>query len=1420
MDKLKFLNAAIIFLWIFTINMVVIEKRIDLSFQHLGVPEGLSSDETTCVFKDNLGYLWIGTQNGLSRYDGYSVNKWYNDPSNPESLPSNEISFIKEDFQHQLWIGTSKGICVFDRKKNIFFTPDLGFTDADSYHCQSMLVENDSTFWVASQKGLLRFNKQNNTYKWFLHNPDLPYSISSIIKYKDFFYLGSWNHGLIKFNPVNGKVISSYPLINNSNASQTLYVSKLYLDSNNLLWVGSHSRGLKILDLKTETYTVVPEIFRDKISISDICPGGKSIYWIATDKGLCRYNRLNGKIEFYKTNGSDPEALPSNILISLYPDSNGIMYISTFNKGIGIYNPNRIKFPDIFAKINKSIQIANRSVKSIYINKAGCLCIGTDYGLNIISRNNESLRTYTYSPSVAGSIGEGGVTCMFEDSAKHFWLGTWGGSWQQFLEHQQSFRKYAYAIDNIEYKIPLNPKILADQNITTACYTSSGQIWIGTVFGFLIRFFPETDSFQHFHFSTARYISSIVANPETHTVWFSSTDGLYKVSDKTGKYTIYRHASNNKESISDSKVLIILKAENGFLWIGTNSGLDHFNIRTGTFEHIIFPFPFKNIPIQTIQQDNDGNLWLGTSTYLVKYNPANKESWYYNSDEGILQNLSCSYKGPDGTLYFGGINGLIALNPAEIPINTIKPNVVFTGLKIFNQPIMPGSPEMVDAIDVVDGIKLSYKQNEFEISFAALNFTLQNKNQFAYLLQGLNSEWFNIGNQNFVKFANIPPGDYVLRVKACNNDGLWNDQGASLKITIVPPIWKTWWFRLIILIVTLFCIVLWANLRTQNLIKRKKKLELIVKQRTAELKESLLRLQSQQKEIIDKNEEISLQRDLMEERNEQLVNQQSEIIAQLEKEEKMALMLHEADQARIRFFLNISHEFRTPLTLILSPLEKALEALKNNQLVFQQIDIAKRNAHTLLKLINQILDISKLETGNMQLQTSRMDIVGFVNQIFHSFDYIIAKKSIHYTFTSSQKSKIFEFDPDKVEKIISNILANAVKFTPHGGTIELSLQTTIENEIEYVEISVTDTGIGIPSDKIDKIFDRFYQANEEMAVEGTGIGLSLAKELAILHQAKLLVESEPGKGSTFVMLLPVVLSESFSTEHLSDAVLPKEVPLAEPFNNIIMSHEPSVESGDESERPLLLIAEDNEDLRSFLAGHFSETYRVLEATDGEKAFEIALREIPDFIVSDVMMPKMNGLILCRKIKEHNITCHIPVLLLTVQTAEFKQMEGFKIGADDYIAKPFNLNILALKIKNILITRNNLRQKFLHEIKFETSDIAAVPSDQEFINKLINLIEMNISKSDFNFTELIDASNMSKSHFYRKLKALSGQSPSEFTRTIRLKKAIKYLETNNYTVSEIIHLTGFTTRSYFYKSFIEQFGISPKAYLAGKKDKSS
>lgn len=1355
-----------------SVSTLAQEKKYQ--FARLDVNDGLSHNTINDFLRDRDGFMWFATAAGLNRYDGYTFKVFQNMPGDTTSVVVNDVSRLYEGPGGKLWLYTNAGNNVYDPRTESFqrntdaLLLDLGVAEGLIKYINK---DREGRFWfIHYNQGLFRYDPASQTTVQLQSDPDDGGSIasSSMSEIEDDPEGNHWiihNNGV--FERLDGKTLKvtyrNTALRDTFRAQSFEY--RIMVDADGDLWMFNNSNnGCFFFDhvtreLKWITNQSSPTRLNSNI-VREIVQDNSGMIWVTTDHGgINLIDKDNGfSVKYLLHDEEDPKSLCQNSINCAYKDDDGIIWVGTFKNGISYYHENIFRFQLYRNHRSKKESLPFNDINAFAEAEKGNLWIGTNGGgLIHFDRKRNVFTRYRHDPSNPASLSNDVIVSLHVDQEGDLWIGTYYGGLNRF--DGKKFHRYRHD--------PQDPKSLGDDNVWEILEDSNHNLWIGTLRGGVDVFDRARNEFVHYRsggFNSIHtdYVPAIMEDNEGN-IWVGTGYGLEVLEKETGRFVHYLSNTNDPATLSHNNVLSLLEDSHGRVWIGTHNGLNLFDRTSKTFRVFRERDGLPHNMILTLVEDDAGNIWMSTPNGLSRLMlsvEADGEmlAHFKNYDEsdglqGKAFNENAVLKCSTGELVFGGAHGFNIFHPDDIGVNTIKPNVLLTDFQIFNRTI--GIGEEIDgnvilgaSISAIDHITLPPSSNVFSIEFAAVNFFHPEKNEYQYMLEGFNEEWLTTNAaQRKVTFTNLDPGAYTFKVRASNNDGVWNEVPTSVGITVLPPFWKS---NFAYLMYALF--IVGALLLARWIILTKERM----------------------------NHRIQLER-------------------------RESLRMHELDMMKIRFFTNVSHEFRTPLSLILTPLEKMLKETPEGEQK-EQFGLIHRNAKRLLNLVNQLLDFRKMEVQELKLNTAEGDIVRFLRDLVHSFSDVSERKNIKFSFTSAVPFLETFFDPDKVEKIMFNLLSNAFKFTPEHGSVDVELNLKELNDRLGLEIRVRDTGIGIAAEKHERIFERFFQDDlpSTMVNQGSGIGLSITREFVRLHGGSIRVESEPGKGSSFIVALP-------ATGIRHHEIVRDVAPSDEAATEVSVS-----ETLDITRKPVLLLVEDNEDFRAYLRHNLQGLYGIIEAGTGKQGLQKALASLPDLVVTDVMMPEMNGIELCKRIRADHRTSHIPIILLTARTAEEQKIEGFESGANDYITKPFNFDILQARIKNVLEQREHMQKLLQKHLEVRASDIEVTSVDEKLIQRAVKTVEDHMADAEFSVEELSREMGMSRVHLYKKLLALTGKTPIEFIRTIRLQRAAQLLEKSQLTVAEVAYQVGFNNPKYFTKYFKEQFNTLPSAYAAEKK----
>jgi signal transduction histidine kinase/ligand-binding sensor domain-containing protein/DNA-binding response OmpR family regulator len=1338
----------------------------NMSMRYLRTEEGLSQNEVTSILQDNEGFMWFGTRSGLNRYDGYNFLVFDQVPGDSSSLVNTSIERIYKDSKGIIWIGTkSNGISRYNPVTGKFL---------------NMPFNGKSPKNILPDKRVISFCEDSNGVMW----------------------IGTWNGGLLKYNPETGEHIT-YNL--------TTTVNVIIKSSNGIVWVGTNY-GLFEYDAvkdsfnrrtrSTESYQI-PNIIEDR---------NHQYLWILQNNrsSLMKFNLKDKSSQTFSLNPKEEKEFGQfNGATKIMQDNNGLLWIGTWGNGLFQFNPENSTYskiplyPNLLFKSNNEFD----TILDIFQDRNNNVWIGTNgVGVCLLT---EKLKFNTLGLSKDQTLNKC-VMSVLEDKNGILWVGT-KGSGLYYSNNKVDF-----------HEVPFTALKNQDQfKLVRAIYEDlKGNIWIGTSYNTgIIRYkngipeliscseffndrrfdaimkavsFTETDrslyigtqqrglflleknagSFGNFRNFKEKYGAagklqndrvSYLLKDSKQRIWVATYDGLFIYNPDEETFTDINTYFSLSQDFDPKIIFCLYECSDKSIWIGTPIGLYHLVEKTtdkAVVQHITKEYGLSGNQIMGITEDNLKNLWISTNAGISKYNLTEKKFHNFTTIDG-LQSTTFSEtsfcKGSNNMLYFGGTFGLNSFNPTEIVERDYKNSIVLTNLSLYNQRVEIGKANgnhaiLEKSLNNTTEISLNNQQKNFQIEFSALDYKARGKNQYAYKLDNFDKDWNYIGTQHFINFNNLSPGEYMLNIKSSSNNYIWNEQPRKLKIIIRPPVWQTWYAIVfyVMLVVGIVSIIRW------NAVKQVR---------------------------MAKNLEI-----------EKIKHEQDQRISEM----------------KFQFFTNISHEFRTPLTLIFAPLKELIQKAQVYKLqdeVVEKVQVIYRNTNQLMKLINQLLDFRKAEAENLKLVARNLNIEDFMDEVCHPFFELAKIKDINFRVESTLKNRDVWFDRDKMEMIINNLVSNAFKFNKTAGFVKVVLE---ENENE-VMVKVADSGKGIPSSAIDHIFERFYQVDNGENIGSTGIGLALVKYLVELHQGVIEVDSELGRGTEFRLKLKK------GKEHLK----PEQLFVNEAENLTFVKEESALirflpsRSRKKSDTGIcILIVEDNPEVIQYLVALLEPYYRVESAFNGKEGYAKAVHLIPDLIISDIMMPEMDGFELCKKIKDNALTATIPVILLTAKSADQYKLMGIQTGADDYISKPFDPGYLLEKVQKMLVSQTKLKKQYSRSIRLDPSDIEIEASDEVFLKKSILIIEKNLQNDRFSAEIMANLLNISSSSLYRKLKSLTNLSPAEFIRSIKIKRAAQLLQDKNKTVSEVAYEVGFNDLKNFRQVFQKQFNCSPTEFRKG------
>ncbi|WP_281310068.1 hybrid sensor histidine kinase/response regulator transcription factor [Flavobacterium flavigenum] len=1363
------------------VNHLFSQGKFD-SYQFRSIPETTSKRAISSIIQDKKGFIWIGTNGaGLYRYDG--VNYFgYEQNKKPGSVSSNFIYTTFIDSNNNLWIGTDEGLCLYNRDLDNFTKINIGDVIVKGYNepitIKTIIEDNNGNLYLGAYGfGLFKLNiktlKTSLVHSKVLEKPN--FLIKSSVKDKHgIIYLGT-SYGLLEID-LSGKVKQVFkdkfkrtPLLDD--------IENIVIDKFGFLWLGTTENGLIKIKPETDNYQFENyPITKNKI-LSIVKSSHDYIICGTENDGLLVVNYKGQVLKKYLHSKYNNFSLKSNSVWSLYEDKEKRLWLGYFNKGLGVFDKPNNKFNSLESLPNNDNSLQTSYVTSVVKDKKGNLLISNEGGgLDIYNLAEKSyIHVNKTNQNYYSGLDAADIQTIFIDSKQNIWIGSWDRGIYFLKNGTTRFINYNTA----------NTTGLKSNRIFSFSEDSKGRIWIGSFIKGLHYFDNKTNTFIHCNFKPfiendldKAFIRKVFVDSDD-VLWVGTILGLYQVNikdDSHFKVIKMRDAMfkgmNNDYSIQT--ILSIYESNDKTIWIGTDAqGLFSYNKKTKTFSNYD-DFPgFKEKSVRAIISDNNGYLWLSGGSGLTKLDLKNKKSTNFNKDDGLVDNdfnNNAVFKDGNGDLYFGSYEGVNYFNPNEIKKTEKAPSLYFSDFKLFNQSVKPNenhSP-LNKVISQTKEIILDYTQSVFTIEYVGINYNYSKKNQYAYYLEGFEKDWNYVGNNRTATYTNLEPGNYIFKVKAANADGSWSNDHLELKIKILPPWWKTIWAYFIYVSI-LVSLIIYFNKIYQNRFKAKQAIIL---------------------------------------------------------EREKTIQLEKLNNKKLQFFTNISHEFRTPLTLIINPLEDILRSRSLSREIHNKLKIVHKSSDRLSRLINELMDFNKLEFNKVFLQVKKVEVVAFTEGIISYFDEEAAVRNIKIDFESSADELEDWLDPKMLEKILFNIISNAFKFTPDNGSIKIFITESNHgtmllidgNKVPSFSITITDTGSGIRSEDLKRIFDRFYQVNNlnKDYYGSTGIGLEVVKEFVELHKGKIDVESKLGEGTKFTVTFP--LGKSFYKEN---EIIDEVFEIEKIKNKFLFEYKNQTEEDeiddqftkknavDTAKAYTVLIVEDNLELRNYLKQELSKLYKVITAENGKKGYELAVQKLPDIIITDVIMPVMDGLEMCKNIKGDLKTSHIPLLMLSAKAMVNDRLEGIDSGADMYLSKPFELDILKSSLAQLITSRQIMFKKFYTGITKQGKE-KTTSLDNDFIQKILHYINENISESELSVELLSSKVFLSRSQLYRKIKTLTGVSVNEFIRNVRLEKAKQLLEQGNkeVNINEISYKVGFPSPSYFAKCYKIKYGYLP------------
>ena len=1327
------LTGILLFLWILGMEPLLASPYF--SFKKYRVEDGLSHNTVWCAIQDSYGFIWLGTSDGLNRYDGRGNKVYRNVLDDKFSLENNFVEALMEEEQN-IWVGTNSGLYIYDRDTDRFsyFDKTTQYGVYISSEIKKIVKTRNGLIWIATlgqgffiydpKKEVLTQNSIQTSFVWDIcQNSRQPEKI----------YVSSLQEGLLSFDE-NGKFLQSYKVASDIEAEDSYRINCIE-EIEGKIWVGAGTNLLGCLNRQTGVIDCYNASSLNFGSVRSLLKYTEKELLVGTDNGLYLFDR-DTKAFRRADNPADPRSLSDQTINDMMWDAEGALWVLTNLGGINYMSKQTKHFDYYSPAYLAGIPNAGEVVGPFCENVDGNVWVGTQNGLYFFNAATKELSEYVIKDSKNRKYD---IRSLLLDG-DYLWIGTYAQGLRVLNLRTGAVRAYTHSRDI--------PNTICSNDVLCIYKDRKGEIFVGTSWG-LCRYNPATDDFI-----TMTSIGSMVSVGDIHedmynNLWIAtSNSGVFTYNTLNGHWKHYQHEREDSSTITNNSVITLFEDTKGTMWFGTNGGgLCSFDPKKEVF--IEFDPKSTLLPnkvIYSIEEDGTGDFWISSNAGIFKINPVTKSHFrQFTINDGLQGNQfmsRSSLKSSEGKLYFGGINGFNVFHPEQFIDNAYVPPVYVTDIRL---PYQPNAKEMKKLLHLekpiymADKVTLSYENNSFTIRFIALSFEDPAKNRYSYILKGVDKEWLVNTESNTASYTNLPPGEYEFVVCGSNNDHQWNERATTLWVVITPPWWRSTLAYILYTLLLLGWIgwLAWRwNLRVKHKYKRR-----------------------MEKYQIAKEQEVY--------------------------------------KTKISFFINLVHEIRTPLSLIRLPLEKLQEKVREGKDA-KYLSVIDKNVKYLLGITNELLDFQKMENGVVNLHLTSCRIKELVSDVYNQFTSPAELKGIELVLTLPEEDLVSMVDREKINKILVNLVGNAIKYA--RSRIELKLVATDDG----YEVWVSDDGPGVPDVQKAKIFEAFYQVPDDKiaASLGTGIGLAFARSLAEAHEGNLRLEDNAMGGSSFVLSLPQKEWESEKSVDVLDVRTENE--------------ESSFEISPDfaGKKFTILVVEDNVELSNLTCESLSEWFRVLSASNGREALEVLAKEGVDVIVSDVMMPEMNGTELCSKVKSDVNYSHIPVILLTAKITLEAKVEGLECGADVYMEKPFSLKQLHIQIENLL----KLRQSF-HKLMVAlsggsapvvTTDLAFSQKDCDFVVKIRELINEQLYDENFSIDALSEQVNMSRSNFYRKIKALVGMPPNEYLKTLRMNRAAELIASGT-RISEVAAKVGYTSSSYFAKCFKMQYGVLPKDY---------
>lgn len=1294
-------------------------------FKNYQVQNGLSSNTITTILQDKKGFIWIGTRNGLNRFDGNTFKIFHNVLSDAQSLGSNSIFSLFEDKKEQLWVGTYSGIYLYDPRQERF----SAFKLIPPGEVRYIAADNDDNIWIISNLTLYKYSQHNSKVVAFNLKNDQ--TIALHISDKGDVWTATAS-GLVKHYHATTNSFSNYNIKEILKENNLPPIEDLYPVGDSSILIGCMNKVL-LFDYKNSK---IKNVFKNNpvsndVHVHKIFRQSADEYWLGTENGIYIFNIKTFKTKIISKDYSNPYSISDNVISTISRDKEGGIWIGTFFGGVNYYSQQYNAFKKYFPEPDK-VSLSGNIVHEICKDEHENLWVGTeDAGLNRINLKTGAITQFK-ADNKPGSISYQNIHGIVADG-NELWIGTYEHGLD--VMDLKTFRVIRH------YDASNKPNSLASNFIISLYKTRKGDILTGTWYG-LFKYNRKENNFTAMPFFNSHI--QCIHEDENGTLWVGTYgNGVYFLNKEKNIKGQMKYKPGKANSIINNYVNNLFEDHQKNFWFCTERGLSHYDRKTGMIKNYTIEDGLPDNQIFRIMEDNSGLFWISTAKGLSRFNPANNQFTNYHSANGLPTeqfNYNSSFKNDDGTLFFGTVKGMISFNPKDFIKNTFIPPVYITGLQINNEEAPIGNEKngLHKSITYTRNVTLPYDESNISIDVAALSYIIPEMNEYSYKMDGIDKDWITLKKNRRIFYTKLPPGKYTFRVKGSNSEGVWNNKETFLNLEVLSPLWATKWaYLLYFLIVSgiIITIIRYYHLAVTE--KNKRRIESIK------------------------------------------INTEREIY-----------------NAKINFFTNLAHEIRTPLTLIKMPLDKLLNSSITDNNVNESLKMMKKNTTRLIDLTNQLLDFRKAEANKFSLTFSDTDINELVNEVFTTFKPAADQKNLSYKLLLPRITLHAFIDSEAVKKILSNLFNNAIKYADGFVTIKL---LPFSSEDSMFNIETRNDGHTISEQHKEKIFEPFFRIKETEKEAGTGIGLPLARSLAQLHKGNILLKTSEEHENIFLLSLPIHQETGINLNKDNE----------EDGADILAKN--SLTEIDLS-KPNLLLVEDNKEILNYIGQELKQKYNVLSALNGQEAMGILENENINIVVSDIMMPIMDGIDLCKKIKSDFQHSHIPIILITAKNSLQSKIEGLEVGADAYIEKPFSLDHLQAQITNLLSNRNIIKEYFARSPLTHLKGIAGSKADKEFLENLNDAIYEHITDSELDVDRLSAIMNMSKATLYRKIKGLSDLTPNELINLSRLKKGAELLSNGQYKINEVAYMIGYSLPTNFSRDFQKQFGISPSNFI--------